>query len=425
MKSNTFKINWRFLKVVLPRILITLIILLFIRSGTFIPVPGIDHYEVLFSMQQNLLAKNLVRNFLGEKSFIIGLFTLNIFPAINASIIIQFLIGFSPQLSKLQKEGDFQGRREISRLTRNITLIFAIIQSIGIALYLRSILFAWSINLAGQIVLWLTAGAMIVVWLSEVITDYGFGNGTSVLVYTNIVSNLPNLLDKTATDPLGTSYFFSIASNFLLGMLLVFSIIAIVILQNSTLKIDLISSKRLNRVSPQYGEYRNRKTSYLPLRFNQAGVMPIILTTSFLVLPNYFVNLRLFQSLNFLNNFKWLYWIGYFILILSFSSFYSSIVLNPKDISEQLQKSAVKIPGVRPGVQTIFYLKREIQRVTLLGATLLAFITIIPNFIESTLHLTNFNGLSITSILILAGVILDVTREMENLYLSDIYKDMS
>ena len=153
--------------------------------------------------------------------------------------------------------------------------------------------------------------------------------------------------------------------------------------------------------------------------------MPIILTTSFLVLPNYFVNLRLFQSLNFLNNFKWLYWIGYFILILSFSSFYSSIVLNPKDISEQLQKSAVKIPGVRPGVQTIFYLKREIQRVTLLGATLLAFITIIPNFIESTLHLTNFNGLSITSILILAGVILDVTREMENLYLSDIYKDMS
>ena len=152
---------------------------------------------------------------------------------------------------------------------------------------------------------------------------------------------------------------------------------------------------------------------------------PIILTTSFLVLPNYFVNLRLFQSLNFLNNFKWLYWIGYFILILSFSSFYSSIVLNPKDISEQLQKSAVKIPGVRPGVQTIFYLKREIQRVTLLGATLLAFITIIPNFIESTLHLTNFNGLSITSILILAGVILDVTREMENLYLSDIYKDMS
>ena len=99
--------------------------------------------------------------------------------------------------------------------------------------------------------------------------------------------------------------------------------------------------------------------------------------------------------------------------------------MNPKDISEQLQKSAVKIPGVRPGVQTIFYLKREIQRVTLLGATLLAFITIIPNFIESTLHLTNFNGLSITSILILARVILDVTREMENLYLSDIYKDMS
>jgi len=379
------KISWRLIKILLPRILITSIILLFIRSGTFLPVPGINHNDLAFSIQQNLVAKNLIRTFLGDKIFIIGLFTLNIFPAINATIILQFLIGFSPQLAKLQKEGDFQGRREISRLTRNITLILAIIQSIGVTLYLRPILFDWNVILASQIVIWLTAGAMIVLWLSEVITDYGLGNGTSLLVYTNIVSNLPNLIGKIAAENKENTVVLSMMSTFGLGVLILVALYAIVLLQNSTLRINLISSKRLSRVS-QYDNSESDRISYLPLRFNQAGVMPIILTTSVLVIPNYLINLGIFQSLNFLINFKWVYWIGYFALILAFSSFYSSIVLNPKDISDQLQKSAVKIPGVRPGVQTIYYLKQEIQRITLMGATLLAFITIIPNFIESTLN---------------------------------------
>jgi len=416
------KISWRLIKILLPRIFITSIILLFIRSGTFLPVPGINHNDLAFSIQQNLVAKNLIRTFLGDKIFIIGLFTLNIFPAINSTIILQFLIGFSPQLAKLQKEGDFQGRREISRLTRNITVILAIIQSIGVTLYLRPILFDWNVLLASQIVIWLTAGAMIVLWLSEVITDYGLGNGTSLLVYTNIVSNLPNLISKIATDNTENTMVLSAMSMFGLGILILGALYAIVLLQNSTLNINLISSKRLSRASAQYNG--NDSISYLPLRFNQAGVMPIILTTSFLVIPNYLINLGIFQSLNFLINFKWIYWIGYFVLILAFSSFYSSIVLNPKDISDQLQKSAVKIPGVRPGVQTIFYLKQEIQRITLMGATLLAFITIIPNFIESTLNITSLNGLSTTSFLILGGVVLDLKREVSNIYFSEIYTDM-
>ena len=418
------KISWRLIKILLPRIFITSIVLLFIRSGTFLPVPGINHNDLAFSIQQNLVAKNLIRTFLGDKIFIIGLFTLNIFPAINATIILQLLIGFSPQLAKLQKEGDFQGRREISRLTRNITLILAIIQSIGVTLYLRPILFDWNVLLASQIVVWLTAGAMIVLWLSEVITDYGLGNGTSLLVYTNIVSNLPNLINKIATENSENTMVLSVTSMFGLGILILFALYAIVLLQNSTLNINLISSKRLSRVS-QYDNYEDDRISYLPLRFNQAGVMPIILTTSVLVLPNYLISsLGIFQSLSFLIDFKWIYWIGYFVLILAFSSFYSSIVLNPKDISDQLQKSAVKIPGVRPGVQTIYYLKQEIQRITLLGATLLAFITIVPNFLESTLNITSLNGLSTTSFLILGGVVLDLKREVSNIYFSEIYTDM-
>ena len=196
---------------------------------------------------------------------------------------------------------------------------------------------------------------------------------------------------------------------------------AIALLQNSTLNIDLISAKRLSRASVQYDDYEVDPLSYLPLRFNQSGVMPIILTTSFLVLPNYLVNLEIFRWLNFLNDFKWIYWIGYIVLIFAFSSFYSSIVLNPKDISDQFQKSTVKVQGVRPGIQTIFYLKREIRRITLIGAALLAFITVVPNFIESTLNITSLNGLSTTSVLILGGVVLDLKREISNIYYSEVY----
>ena len=121
---------------------------------------------------------------------------------------------------------------------------------------------------------------------------------------------------------------------------------------------------------------------------------------------------------------KFLYWIGYFALILIFSSFYSTIVLNPKDISDQLQKMAVTIPGVRPGIQTTFYLKQVMKRITLVGATMLAVLATVPNFIESTLNVTSLNGLSTTSLLILAGVVLDLVREVKNIYYSNIYNNM-
>lgn len=416
-----FKLNSKLIKRLLPRVFITSIILLFVRSGTFLPIPGLNHNDLQFALQQNLVTKNLIRTFLGNNVFIIGLFTLNIFPAINATIILQLLVGFSPTLAQLQKEGDFQGRREISRLTRNITVILAIVQSIGITLYLRPILFNWNLILASEMVIWLTAGAMIVLWLSEVITEHGLGNGISIFVYANIVSNLPNIIHKIVEENNENSVVLSSVSILTLSILILLALYAIALLQNSTLNIDLISAKRLSRASVQYDDYEVDPLSYLPLRFNQSGVMPIILTTTFLVIPNYLVNLEIFRWLNFLNDFKWIYWIGYIVLIFVFSSFYSSIVLNPKDISDQFQKSTVKVQGVRPGVQTIFYLKREIRRITLIGAALLAFITVVPNFIESTLNITSLNGLSTTSVLILGGVVLDLKREISNIYYSEVY----
>lgn len=411
----------------LPRILLTIGILILIRTGTFLPVPGIDPIDLEFYILRTPVAKNLISTFAGDNSFVVGLFTLNIFPFVNATIFVQLLIAFSPRLAQLQKEGDFEGKRTISRLTRNFALLVAILQSIGVAVYLRPALFAWNILLAVQIVFWLTSGAMIVLWLSELITDYGLGNGSSLLIYINIVSNLPNLSKKLLLENSETSIFLSFTSIILLIVLGLASFYGIVFLQNGTLRIPLISARQLNQSSFQD---RNRATNYLPLRFNQAGVMPVILTTSFLVVPKYLINLGIFPWLNFLTSFEsnWLiqiiYWFGYLILILAFSSFYSSIVLNPKDLSDQLQKNAVKIKGVRPGVPTVFYLKREIQRMTRLGAMLLAILTIIPNFIESTFHLTGLNGLSTTSFLILGGVILDLKREIGDIYLSNIYRDL-
>ena len=410
------KINKEIRDVLLNRLLFSLGVLLLIRVGTFLPVPGINNSDLAFYIQRHSVAKNLISTFSGDNTFVVGLFTLNIFPYINATIFVQLLLGFSPKLAKLQKEGDFEGRRSISRLTRFITLIWAIIQSVGVTLYLKQVLFDWDYLLAAQIVLWLTTGAMIVLWLSELITDYGLGNGASLLIYTNIISNLPNLFKKLIVE---NSENFTILSVVGISLLIFVSLYGIVFLQQGIRKIPLISSKQLNQSSLQ-----DVVNNYLPLRFNQAGVMPIILTTAILVIPNYLVNLGIFQWLNFLSSFKFIYWIGYFVLILTFSSFYSSIVLNPKDISDQLQKMAVTIPGVRPGLQTTFYLKQVIKRITLIGATMLATLTVVPNFIESTLNITGLNGLSTTSLLILAGVVLDLIREINNIYYSNVYNNM-
>ena len=414
------KITKEIKNIIVKRLFISLGILLFIRVGTFLPVPGINHTDLAFYIQRHSVTKSLVSTFSGNDTFVIVLLTLNIFPYINASILVQLLVSFSNKLAKLQKEGDFESRRSINRLTRFITLMWAIIQSLTVALYLKQVLFDWNFILAFEIVLWLTTVAIIVLWLSELITDYGLGNGASLLIYTNIISNLPNLYNKITSE---NNEIFTISSGLSIVLLIFIALYGIVFLQEGIRIIPLISSKQLNQ---SYSNNSGTIKNYIPLRFNQAGVMPIILTTAILVIPNYISNLGFLPKINLppnLESLKFIYWISYFGLILIFSSFYSTIVLNPKDISDQLQKMAVTIPGIRPGVQTTFYLKRLMNRITLLGATILAILATVPNFLESTLNLTSLNGLSTTSLLILAGVVLDLVREVKNIYYSNIYNN--
>ena len=252
--------------ILLKRLLLSVGILLFIRMGTFLPIPGINHGHLAFYIQQHPITKNLVSTFSGNDTFVIGLFTLNIFPYINASIMVQLITGLIPSISKLQKEGGGEGRRAITRLTRLITFGWALIQSSSIAFYLKRALFDWSPLLAFEIILWLTTGAMIVLWLSELITEYGLGNGASLLIYTNIISSLPNLGKKLISENSGN---LSVVSGVGIGLLFFIAIAGIITLQESARIVPLISSKQLGQ--NQQSVSKGGSNNYIPLRFNQAG----------------------------------------------------------------------------------------------------------------------------------------------------------
>jgi|Transcript_39279 preprotein translocase subunit SecY len=415
--------------ILLTRLLLSLGILIFIRMGTFLPVPGVNHGHLAFYIERHFMTRSLVSTFAGNNSVVIGLFTLNIFPYINASIIVQLLVSLVPSLSKLQKEGGAEARRSINSLTRALTLGWSVIQGMSVAFYLKRALFDWNPLLAFEIVIWLTTGAMIVLWLSEIITEYGLGNGASLLIYTNIVSSLPGFFKQLVRDTGDTA---PLSSWLLSAFVLFIALYGIVVLQEGMRKVPLISSKQLNQTSlPSAGSSNLGSYNFIPLRFNQAGVMPIILTTAVLVIPTYIYNLGLIPIATpiitlpvFVKSSKLIYWISYFILVLTFSVFYSTIVVNPKDLSEELQKMAVSIPGVRPGVATTFYLKQVMKRVTLLGAIMLSLLATLPNVIEGILSLSGVSNLGTTSLLILVGVILDLTREIRSIILSNVYNDM-
>lgn len=235
--------------ILLKRLLLSIGILLFIRMGTFLPIPGINHGHLAFYIQQHPITKNLVSTFSGDDTFVIGLFTLNIFPYINASIMVQLITGLIPSISKLQKEGGGEGRRAITRLTRLITLGWALIQSSSIAFYLKRALFDWSPLLAFEIILWLTTGAMIVLWLSELITEYGLGNGASLLIYTNIISSLPNLGKKLINE---NTENLTIGSEVGIAVLFFIAISGIIALQESARIVPLLSSKQLGQNQPAF-----------------------------------------------------------------------------------------------------------------------------------------------------------------------------
>jgi len=385
------------------RLFNTFLIILLVRTGTYIPVPNVDQEylkNILYSIP-------LLRNFYTNENLVLGIFSLGILPYINASIMIQLLVSIIPSLEKLQKEEGERGRKKIIEYTRYLTLVWAIIDSVSIAVALRPILFVQSFTIYSQIIITLITGSMIVLWLSDLITENGLGNGSSIIITLNILSTFPKTI-KTVIDISNPT---SAAVNFFTFSLL---IICVIYVQEAVRIIPLISAKQL---TSNFGN--NTKNSYLPLKINQSGIMPIIFASTILtvinllinylvglnILPNFFTNVE-FQSI--------LFRILNFVLIIAFSLFYSNLILNPKELAKDLNKMAVTIPGVRPGNQTSEFLQNMLKRLTLIGALFLAITVTVPK--------VNAYGFGVTSLLILVGVTLETSRQIQTLLISESYK---
>jgi preprotein translocase subunit SecY len=382
------------------RLLNTFFIILLVRTGNYIPVPHVDQEylkNILYSIP-------LLRNFYTNENLVLGIFSLGILPYINASIMIQLLVSVIPSLEKLQKEEGEAGRKKITKYTRYLTLFWAVVDSVSITLALRPILFVQNITIFSEIILTLITGSMIVLWLSDLITENGLGNGSSIIITLNILSSLPNTL-KALVDLKNPT---SAAVSFFTFSLLIISVIYV---QEAVRIVPLISAKQL---TSKFGV--NGKNSYLPLKINQSGIMPIIFASTVLtlinVLVNYLSNLGILSNLLISVEFQGIFFrIINFILIIAFSLFYSNLILNPKELAKDLNRMAVTIPGVRPGNQTSEFLQKMLKRLTLIGAL----------FLATAVTLPNTYGFGVTSLLILVGVTLETSKQIQTLLISESY----
>lgn len=406
------------------RILLTIGMLILIRLGMFLPLPGIDRAAFSQSIQNSPLI-GFLDVFSGGGIAALGIFALGILPYINASIILQLLTSALPALENLQKNEGEAGRRKISQITRYVALGWAIVQSAGIAVWVRPYADNWGPLFVVQVVLALTAGSMFVMWVGELITERGIGNGASLLIFVNIVSSLPRSVGQTLE--LAQSGDRNVVGGVVM-LLVVFlvMIVGIVFVQEGSRRIPIISARR------QVGRrtYMERN-SYLPLRLNQGGVMPIIFASAVLVLPvtlaQFTKNDVAIQIANYLSpngSMPWVHAALYLLLILFFSYFYASLVVNPIDMSQNLKKMGASIPGIRPGKATSDYIERVLNRLTFLGAIFLGLVAIVPTAVEGATNVRTFQGIGATSLLILVGVAIDTAKQVQTYVISQRYEGM-
>ena len=387
-----------------------LFLLLLVRLGLYIPVPTID--LDLFSQNQNTNPIFGFAKTLTGSSFL-GIGALGILPYINASIIIQLLVPVLPQLEQLQKEEGEFGRQQITRYTRYLALIWAIILSSAIAFFLvKPIIFDWSISLALEIILALVTGSILSMWFSELITEEGLGNGSSMLIFINIVGSIPNSFSELNNALFSQASYLDNLRISSQGLILYLFVVSVIILfQDSYKKINIVAAKQLNlSSSDQSQDFSQLKNSYIPLKVNQGGIMPLVFSSTIAVFLAYPVQQLL--NLGFVNNsFLSAYSITInILLVVLFSCFYAGLVLKPDDISQNLAKMAYSIPGIRQGKDTTKYLEKTVARLAFLGGLFLAFLAFFPLVVGNILQVNIFKN--VTSLLILIGVITDVTSQI-------------
>lgn len=391
------------------RIFFTFWMLLILRVGTHITVPGLNPAAV-----QQLFTEGSIFNFLdifsggAFKQF--SILAMSITPYVNASIIINLLTVIIPSWEKMMKEGP-EGQKTINRYTRYGTVILGLVTGFGMAYALRNAIKTPNVWSYALITLTLTAGTAFVMWLGEQITDKGIGNGISLIIFANIVSRLPSGLatgwELVRTGRIGV---FNV-----LGLLIIAGVViaGVIAIQEGQRKVSVQYAKRVVG-RRQYGG----NSAVIPIKVNAAGVIPVIFASSVLsFLPTIanFIN-KPWPWLKAIANISYkgiTYNIIFFALIVFFTYFYTAITFNPRDMAQNMQKYGGFIPGIRPGRPTSDYLDRIVSRVTLFGALFLGIIAIMPNFVISV---TNIPGLYFggTSLLIVVGVALETMKQIES-----------
>ncbi|OGM15945.1 preprotein translocase subunit SecY [Candidatus Woesebacteria bacterium RBG_19FT_COMBO_42_9] len=394
------------------KLLITALVVLVFRLVAHIPAAGIDRTSLsaLFSGSPLL---SLLDVFSGGTLANFSIMALGLNPYINASIIFQLLTFVVPSLEELSKEGEF-GQEKINQYTRFLTVPLAALQAFGMYTLLKSQAIIPNLTplALAALVLTMTAGTVFAVWLGELITEYGITNGISFLIFTGIVSRLPVTIGQSVTT-IGSSDLLKVGIFLALAMVIVG---LIVFMNEAVRRIPISYARRVGRNLPG--------SSYLPLRLNQAGVIPIIFAVSLVLLPSMVSqflssaanpNIAKFASslaLTF-NPQTLIYNVVYFFLVFGFTYFYTAVVFNPEKISENLQKNGGFVSGIRPGGETTKYLSYVLSRITLVGGIFLGLIAILPSFFQNAVGVANL-AIGGTGVLIVVSVVLELTRELES-----------
>lgn len=405
------------------RIIFTGAIFLFFRLFAHIPVPGTDLVALkqLFSSNQFL---GLLDIFSGGTLANFSIMALGLNPYINATIILQLLQMVFPKLEELAKEGE-SGRTKINQYARMITVPLAAAQALGTYALLKNqniIVNLDPLTLAG-LILTLTAGTLLLMWLGELITEYGIGNGISMLIFGGIVGQFPVLIGQTISVVTQDQ----IVNIVVFGAIAMAVVAGIVLVNEATRQIPIVYARRV-RGNKMYGG----QSTFLPLRVNQAGVIPIIFAVSLVLIPSllgqYLSQIpspavagaaqtlsRWFQPSSIIYN------VVYFVLVIGFTYFYTAIVFNPVKISEEIQKYGGFIPGIRPGTPTASYLNYILTRITLAGAVFLGIVAVLPSLVQGV---SNVATLTIggTGVLIVVSVVLETARQFETMIVTRSYE---
>lgn len=417
------------------KLIFTLLMIAVFRFGAQVPIFGINN-EFFAHMAGGSNIIGFLDMFSGGALGKVSIFALGIGPYITASIIIQLLTTVIPKLETLQKEEGEAGRRKISQYTRVFTVFLAVFQSLVFIMYLSKIGGAIEPNVnhmlfyAGAITS-LTAGSVFVMWLSEIITEKGIGNGGSLLIFVGIISRIPFYWEKTGTLVANDS-----GMQFMLMILLaifLLTISLIVIMQEAVRKVIIINAKRQvgNKV---YGGVN----THIPFKLNPGGVMPIIFAIAILLFPATILevvgkaqihspivaNIINFLNVDLLNPAKLPYYVIYFLLIIMLTFFYASIMPNmqPKDIADNLKKYGSSIPGIKPGKPTADAIDKILSRTTFIGAIGLGIVALVPSVASKMTNITTLQGLGSTSLIIMVGVALDFINQIKTHLLARHYE---